>query len=93
MSPSTHIPLVSVLRPRVIYLFVGPENQELTATQSLILIQTLRRLKEAVSRYGQEHKDLHSTVSKVGKSVDRVFKDSLVIHIDSWNSQNRKKYL
>lgn len=51
----------------------GPENQELTATQSLILIQTLRRLKEAVSRYGQEHKDLHSTVSKVGKSVDRNF--------------------
>lgn len=51
----------------------GPEDNELTATQSLILIQTLRRLKEAVSRYGQEHKDLHSTVSKVGKSVDRNF--------------------
>jgi len=45
---------------------------EITATQSLILTQTVRRLKEAVSRLGQEHKDLHSTVSKVGKSIDRV---------------------
>lgn len=59
----------------------GPEDHELTATQSLILVQTLRRLKEAVSRFGQEHKDLHSTVSKVGKSVDRV-RSSIICHLN-----------
>lgn len=51
----------------------APEEHEITPTQSLILMQTIRKIKEAISRMGQEHKDLHSTVSKVGKSVDRNF--------------------
>lgn len=56
--------------PRIL----APEEHEMTPTQSLILMQTIRKIKEAISRMGQEHKDLHSTVSKVGKSVDRVRK-------------------
>ncbi|OWF43962.1 protein RMD5 homolog A-like [Mizuhopecten yessoensis] len=53
------------------------DGETLTATQTLILTQTVRRIKEAVSRLGQEHKELHSTVSKVGKSIDRNFVNDL----------------
>ncbi|KAL3864971.1 hypothetical protein ACJMK2_006611 [Sinanodonta woodiana] len=51
----------------------GTVDHELTTTQSIILSQTVKRIKEAVSRIGSEHKDLHSTVSKVGKAIDRNF--------------------
>lgn len=51
-----------------------PEDRELTATQSLVLSQCLRRVRDTVSRLSTEHKDLHSTVSRVGKAIDRNFK-------------------
>ncbi|XP_041369149.1 E3 ubiquitin-protein ligase RMND5A-like [Gigantopelta aegis] len=50
-----------------------PDDQELTATQALILSQSVKRIREAVSRMSTEHKDLHGSVSKVGKAVDRNF--------------------
>ena len=56
----------------IIPFIAGPENGEVQTTQSLILSQTVRRVREATSRMGQEHKDLHSAVSKVGKAIDRV---------------------
>lgn len=30
------------------------------------------KVKETVSRLASEHRDLHSSVSKVGKTIDRV---------------------
>ncbi|KAL5017184.1 hypothetical protein ScPMuIL_006773 [Solemya velum] len=50
-----------------------PGDRELTPAQSLILSQSIRRVKDAVSRMSTEHKDLHGSVSKVGKAVDRNF--------------------
>jgi hypothetical protein len=53
-------------------LCTGPADGEVQVTQSLVMNQALHRVQEATSRMGQEHKDLHSTVSKVGKTIDRV---------------------
>lgn len=51
----------------------GPEDSELQVTQNLIMNQTLHRIHEAAGRIGVEHKDLHSSVSRVGKTIDRSF--------------------
>ncbi|XP_050398416.1 E3 ubiquitin-protein ligase RMND5A [Patella vulgata] len=48
-------------------------GQDLTSTQSAILVQTVKRVRDAVQRVSTEHKELHGSVSKVGKSVDRNF--------------------
>lgn len=55
-----------------IFTSVGPADGDVQTTQSLILSQTVRRVREATSRMGSEHKDLHSAVSKSGKAIDRV---------------------
>ena len=57
----------------IICLFVAvPPEQELTAAQIVILRQTMNKIRETVHRIASEHRDLHSTVSKVGKAIDRV---------------------
>nr|XP_018898843.1 PREDICTED: protein RMD5 homolog A [Bemisia tabaci] len=50
-----------------------PENQVLTAGQVLIMKQAMNKVKESVQRLAADHRDLHSTVSKVGKAIDRNF--------------------
>ncbi|WAR21795.1 RMD5A-like protein [Mya arenaria] len=42
----------------------GPADGPVQMTQSSVLNQALHRVQEATGRMGQEHKDLHSTVSK-----------------------------
>lgn len=32
----------------------------------------MNKIREAVQRLATDHRDLHSTVSKVGKAIDRV---------------------
>ena len=86
--------IIWILTVITVHIFsIGPENGEVQTTQSLILSQMVRRVREATSRLGSEHKDLHSAVSKVGKAIDRVnslyqvellilfIKDVLRVHI------------
>ena len=61
----------------------GPEGPEgrpsssggvsLTTTQTLVLVKALQSAREAAARVSAEHRDLHSSVSKVGKVIDRNF--------------------
>ncbi|KAK7500770.1 hypothetical protein BaRGS_00008014 [Batillaria attramentaria] len=51
----------------------APEDHQLSAAQVLTLNQCLRRIRDGVSRISTEHKDLHASVSKVGKTIDRNF--------------------
>ena len=44
----------------------------MTPAQVILMSQALGRVKDAVARIGTEHRDLHSSVSKVGKAIDRV---------------------
>ncbi|EEB16344.1 conserved hypothetical protein [Pediculus humanus corporis] len=51
----------------------SPPGHELTVAQILIMKQTVNRVRESVHRLAADHRDLHSTVSKVGKAIDRNF--------------------
>ncbi|XP_055692624.1 E3 ubiquitin-protein ligase RMND5A [Lutzomyia longipalpis] len=48
-------------------------NAELTPGQIVILKDTLGKTKEKLQRLTADHRDLHGTVSKVGKAIDRNF--------------------
>uniref|UniRef100_A0A8D8RNM4 Protein RMD5 homolog A n=1 Tax=Cacopsylla melanoneura TaxID=428564 RepID=A0A8D8RNM4_9HEMI len=50
-----------------------PPEHELTASQVHILKDALQKVKDTVQRLATDHRDLHSTVSKVGKAIDRNF--------------------
>lgn len=50
----------------------GPPDHELTTAQLHILKDALQKVKDTVQRLAADHRDLHSTVSKVGKTIDRV---------------------
>ncbi|CAH1779183.1 unnamed protein product [Owenia fusiformis] len=54
-------------------LSVDVNRPEVSTTQQLILQQCCQKIKDTVSRLASEHKDLHSSVSKVGKAIDRNF--------------------
>ncbi|KAG5332882.1 RMD5A protein, partial [Acromyrmex heyeri] len=45
-----------------------PPNQELTAVQVQILKQAMTKARDTVQRLATDHRDLHSTVSKVGEA-------------------------
>ncbi|KAJ9579561.1 hypothetical protein L9F63_004746 [Diploptera punctata] len=51
----------------------APQEHELTPAQVVILRQAMNKIREAVQRLATDHRDLHSTVSKVGKAIDRNF--------------------
>ncbi|XP_075223460.1 required for meiotic nuclear division 5 protein souji [Lycorma delicatula] len=51
----------------------SPPDHELTPAQSVIVRQAMNRVRETIQRLATEHRDLHSTVSKVGKAIDRNF--------------------
>uniref|UniRef100_T1IIW7 RING-Gid-type domain-containing protein n=1 Tax=Strigamia maritima TaxID=126957 RepID=T1IIW7_STRMM len=50
-----------------------PNENEIVATQALIMGQCIKKVKDTVARIASEHRDVHSAVSKVGKSIDRNF--------------------
>ncbi|XP_050302874.1 LOW QUALITY PROTEIN: E3 ubiquitin-protein ligase RMND5A [Anthonomus grandis grandis] len=51
----------------------APEGHTLTTLQQDLIKQSMAKVKDTVSRLAIEHRDLHSSVSKVGKSIDRNF--------------------
>ncbi|KAH3789465.1 hypothetical protein DPMN_167646, partial [Dreissena polymorpha] len=54
-------------------LAAGPSDGPVQSIQTSVLEQSIQRVLEATWRMSQEHKDLHSTVSKVGRTIDRNF--------------------
>ncbi len=45
----------------------------LNPTQTLMLVKALQTVKEAAAKLGSDHRELHTSVSKVGKVIDRNF--------------------
>jgi archaellum component FlaC len=56
----------------VFILISASKNSELSAAQVIIMKQAVNKVRETVQRLATDHRDLHSTVSKVGKAIDRV---------------------
>lgn len=51
---------------------VSPDGH-INPAQTLMLMRTLHNVKETVQKVSGAHRDLHSSVSKVGKAIDRNF--------------------
>ena len=54
----------------------NPDNLSelmMNPAQTLMLVQALQKVKETAIKIGSDHRDLHSSVSKVGKAIDRSF--------------------
>jgi len=49
------------------------ESNPLSPSQTISLIQALQTAKESTKKVATDHRDLHSSVSKVGKAIDRNF--------------------
>ncbi|CAG9101491.1 unnamed protein product [Plutella xylostella] len=50
-----------------------PPDTPLTEGQAQIVKETTQRIKEALQHLATDHRDLHASVSRVGKSIDRHF--------------------
>jgi len=55
-----------------VFYYLAGADFELTPTQAGILSDAVHQVREVVSRVATEHRELHSSVSKVGKAIDRV---------------------
>lgn len=53
--------------------YPAPPDQELTTTQVQILKEAMTKIRDTVQRLATDHRESHSTVSKVGKAIDRNF--------------------
>lgn len=51
----------------------APSDHELTPGQAQVLKDTMKKVRETAHHLATEHRELHSTVSKVGKAIDRNF--------------------
>lgn len=50
----------------------APGNGEMTPEQSEAMRQCMRGVKEATQAASNDHKDMHATISKLGKAIDKV---------------------
>lgn len=55
------------------FLLSAPSDHELTPGQAQVLKDTMKKVRETAHHLATEHRELHSTVSKVGKAIDRNF--------------------
>ena len=53
--------------------FFTGQDAELSGTLSLVLTQCCKRIKDTVQKLASDHKDIHSSVSRVGKAIDKVW--------------------
>ncbi len=51
----------------------NPDAKFMNPAQTMMLMKLLQTVKEASGKLGADHRDLHSSVSKVGKAIDRGF--------------------
>ncbi|XP_078534799.1 E3 ubiquitin-protein transferase RMND5A isoform X1 [Lissotriton helveticus] len=52
-------------------LQTASQEGELSGTLSLVLTQCCKRIKDTVQKLASDHKDIHSSVSRVGKAIDK----------------------
>ncbi|XP_013774655.1 protein RMD5 homolog A-like [Limulus polyphemus] len=72
-SKTTLADLVGFVQTLQIELNQAPYDQEVTPSQALLLTQCAERVKDVITAITTEHRDLHGSVSKVGKAIDKNF--------------------
>lgn len=73
----------------------APEDGEVTSGQIGLWRDAMNKTKEKLQRLTTEHRDLHGTVSKVGKSIDRNMTGDFTAtsRIDLFESESNIKLL
>lgn len=82
-------------------VFLSASHQEvqavqgtpLSATLSLVMSQCCRKIKDTVQKLASDHKDIHSSVSRVGKAIDRNFDSEIcgVVSDAVWDSREKQQ--
>ncbi|XP_024433611.2 E3 ubiquitin-protein transferase RMND5B isoform X2 [Desmodus rotundus] len=69
------------------------QGTSLSATLSLVMSQCCQKIKDAVQKLASDHKDIHSSVSRVGKAIDRNFDSEIcgVVSDAVWDSQEKQQ--
>ncbi|XP_074865825.1 E3 ubiquitin-protein transferase RMND5B isoform X2 [Carettochelys insculpta] len=69
------------------------QGAPLSATLSLVMAQCCRKIKDTVQKLASDHKDIHSSVSRVGKAIDRNFDAELcsVVSDSVWESREQQQ--
>lgn len=73
-------------------LQAAEQDGELSGTLSLVLTQCCKRIKDTVQKLASDHKDIHSSVSRVGKAIDKNFDaDISSVGIDGcWQNDSQR---
>nr|XP_054367125.1 E3 ubiquitin-protein transferase RMND5B isoform X6 [Mirounga angustirostris] len=69
------------------------QGTPLSATLSLVMSQCCRKIKDTVQKLASDHKDIHSSVSRVGKAIDRNFDSEIcgVVSDAVWDSREKQQ--
>ncbi|XP_031348577.1 E3 ubiquitin-protein ligase RMND5A [Photinus pyralis] len=83
--------LIAYIQGLKLELEAAPDGHILSPIQSGLLKHAMVKVKDTVSRLATDHRDLHSTVSKVGKAVDRNFTADFAVtsRDDIFNEQEK----
>ncbi|MEE6479915.1 hypothetical protein FKM82_012410 [Ascaphus truei] len=67
----------------------------LSPALSLMMSQRCRKIRETVQRLASDHKDIHSSVSRVGKAIDRNFESEAcaVVSNGAWESREKQQLI
>lgn len=60
------------------------QDGDLSGTISLVMTQCCKRIKDTVQKLASDHKDIHSSVSRVGKAIDKVMIELLLLYQSVW---------
>ena len=60
----------------------APSGGEVTQEQREAVQQCMRGVKEVAQATSNEHKDMHATISKLGKAIDKVYTTRSSIFIE-----------
>ncbi|XP_044633520.1 E3 ubiquitin-protein transferase RMND5B isoform X8 [Equus asinus] len=71
------------------------QGTPLSATLSLVMSQCCRKIKDTVQKLASDHKDIHSSVSRVGKAIDRNFDSEIcgVVSDAVWDSREKQQQI
>ncbi|KAF6281284.1 required for meiotic nuclear division 5-like protein B [Rhinolophus ferrumequinum] len=69
------------------------QGTPLSATLSLVMSQCCRKIKDTVQKLASDHKDIHSSVSRVGKAIDRNFDSEIcgVVSDAVWDAREKQQ--
>jgi len=62
-------------------ILVLREEEELSYSDAKLVTGAVSKVRDCVSRIATDHREQHSTVSKVGKAIDRVN-----FHLAPWHT-------